>query len=75
MEVYSDLPGIQFYTANGLHTEKGKGGVAYGRRTGYCFETQYFPDAINKPQFDSPVLKAGEVYQTTTVYKFGVKDN
>lgn len=75
MEVYTDLPGIQFYTANGLHTEKGKGGVAYGRRTGYCFETQYFPDAINKPQFDSPVLKAGEVYQTTTVYKFGVKDN
>ena len=36
----------------------------------YCFETQYFPDAINKPQFPSPVLKAGEEYRTTTIYKF-----
>lgn len=73
LEVYTDLPGIQFYTANGLRTDKGKGGVNYHRRDGYCFETQYFPDAINKPQFESPVLKAGETYHTTTVYKFGVE--
>ncbi len=73
MEVYTDLPGIQFYTANGFETDKGKAGTAYHSRAGYCFETQYFPDAINKPQFDSPVLKAGEEYLTTTIYKFGVK--
>lgn len=71
MEVYTDLPGIQFYTANSLRSDgTGKGGVTYGPRGGYCFETQYFPDAINKPQFLSPVLKAGEEYKTTTIYHF-----
>lgn len=73
LEVYTDLPGIQFYTANSLNTEKGKDHTIYGPRCAYCFETQYFPDAVNKPQFLSPVLKAGEEYKTTTVYKFGVK--
>lgn len=73
MEVYTDLPGIQFYTSNSLLSDKGKDGTAYRPRQGFCFETQYFPDAINKPQFASPVLKAGEIYRTSTVYKFGVK--
>lgn len=73
MEVYTDLPGVQFYTGNGLNGETGKGGAVYAPRTGYCFETQYFPDAINKPQFDSPVLKAGEEYKTTTIYRFCVE--
>jgi len=73
MEVYTDLPGVQFYTGNGLNGETGKSGAVYAPRTGYCFETQYFPDAINKPQFDSPVLKAGEEYKTTTIYKFCVE--
>ncbi len=73
MEVYTDLPGVQFYTANGLGNEIGKGGVQYGPRNGYCFETQYFPDAINKPQFASPILKAGEEYRTTTIYHFTVE--
>ncbi len=71
MEVYTDLPGIQFYTANGLKGDlPGKGGAQYGPRHAYCFETQYYPDAINKPQFPSPILKAGNGYDTTTVYKF-----
>lgn len=74
MEVYTDLPGVQFYTANFLDGEhEGKEGVKYASRWGYCFETQYFPDAINKPQFPSPVLKAGEEYQTTTIYHFTVR--
>lgn len=73
MEVYTDLPGIQFYTANSMNTELGKGKTTYHARDGYCFETQYFPDAINKPEFASPVLKAGEEYKTTTIYKFGVE--
>ena len=73
MEVYTELPGMQFYTANFLNGEKGKNGAVYGRRSSYCFETQYFPDAVNKPQFASPVLKAGEEYHTMTVYQFLVK--
>lgn len=71
MEVYTDLPGMQFYTANFLKPEiEGKEQAAYGRRSAYCFETQYYPDAINKPEFPSPVLKAGEEYETTTIYRF-----
>lgn len=73
MEVYTELPGMQFYTANFLNGEKGKNGAIYKRRSSYCFETQYFPDAINKPQFVSPVLKAGDEYHTMTVYQFLVK--
>lgn len=71
MEIYTDLPGIQFYTANFLSGDyEAKAGARYGGRHGYCFETQHFPDAINKPQFPSPVLEAGEEYHTTTIYRF-----
>ncbi len=70
MEVYTDLPGIQFYTANFLTGQDGKDGAVYQKRSGCCFETQYFPDAVNKPQFASPILKKGEEYRTTTVYRF-----
>lgn len=73
MEVYTDLPGVQFYTGNGLKGQKGKGGAVYTSRTGFCFETQLFPDAINKPQFKSSLLKAGEEYLTTTIYHFTVE--
>lgn len=73
MEVYTDLPGVQFYTANSLPAGcAGKNGAEYGPRHGYCFETQYFPDAVNKPEFPSSVLKAGDEYKTTTIYHFGV---
>ncbi len=70
MEVYSDLPGVQFYTGNALLLQKGKGNAAYGRRQGLCLETQYFPNNVNEPAFLQAVFEAGEVYQTTTVYKF-----
>lgn len=70
MEVYTDLPGVQVYTGNFIFDETGKGGVTYKRRQGLCFETQYYPDAINHDNFPSPVCKAGEVYQTRTTYKF-----
>lgn len=71
MEVYTDLPGMQFYTANFLDEScEGKEHTTYVSRGGYCFETQYFPDAINKPLFPSPILRAGEEYKTTTIYKF-----
>ena len=74
MEVFTDLPGIQFYTGNfqdGSLT--GKEGAVYGKRSGLCFETQYFPNAINVPSFAQPVTKAGQTYHTVTEYKFSVK--
>lgn len=70
MEVWTDLPGVQFYTANYVEDEEGKDGAVYGRRSGACFETQYFPDAIHKDHFKKPIVHAGEEYCTTTVYKF-----
>lgn len=74
MEVATDLPGMQFYTGNFLICEQGKGGAEYKKRHGACFETQYFPDAVHKENFDGPVVKAGEEYDTTTVYSFRVED-
>lgn len=74
MEVFTDLPGIQFYTGNFLDgTLTGKDGATYIQRSGLCFETQYFPNAINVPSFEQPVTKAGENYHTVTIYKFSVK--
>lgn len=70
MEVYTDLPGVQIYTANYVENEVGKQGVVYQARQGICFETQHFPDAINHENFPSSVCKKGEVYKTTTIYKF-----
>ncbi|MCI8510694.1 MAG: galactose mutarotase [Lachnospiraceae bacterium] len=69
MEVWTDLPGVQLYTGNGL-SDTGKGGVRYRPRDGFCFETQFFPDALNKPHFQSPVMKVGEVFTTKTGYRF-----
>ena len=70
MEVYTDLPGMQFYTANFVDHEKGKAGAVYNMRQAACFETQYFPDAVHKDHFEGPEVKAGEVYETTTEYRF-----
>ncbi len=72
MEVYTDMPGIQIYTGNFLDHENGKNGIIYEKRSGVCFETQYFPDGIHHENFPSPVVKAGEKYETTTSYKFVV---
>jgi aldose 1-epimerase len=72
MEVSTTEPGVQFYTGNFLDgTIKGKGGQVYAKRSGFCLETQHFPDSPNKPAFPSTLLKPGATYQTTTVYKFG----
>lgn len=75
MEVWTDLPGMQMYTANFLDGEKGKDEAVYGRRSAVCFETQYFPDAVNKENFASPVCRAGERYHTVTAYKFVTTQN
>lgn len=73
MTVYSDQPGLQFYSGNFLDgTASGKG-VFYKHRTGLCLEAQCYPDSPNKPEFPSVILKPGEVYQQTTIYKFSTK--
>jgi aldose 1-epimerase len=70
MEVLTTEPGLQFYTGNFLDgTLKGKGRV-YTRRSAFCMETQHFPDSPNKPAFPSTVLKPGDTYRTTTIYRF-----
>jgi aldose 1-epimerase len=74
MSVFTDQPGLQFYSGNFLDgTARGKGGAAYGPRTGLCLETQAFPDSPNKPQFPSVTLRPGEVYRQTTIYRFSTK--
>ena len=70
MEVYTDLPGVQIYSGNFLDEEVGKQDIVYRHRQGICFETQGYPDAIHHENFPSAVCKKGEVYQTTTIYKF-----
>lgn len=70
MEVYTDLPGVQIYSGNFLREELGKDGIVYKHRQAICFETQNYPDAINHENFPNVVCKAGEVYRTTTIYKF-----
>lgn len=72
LEVLTTEPGIQFYTGNFLDGSiTGKGGKVYGRRYGFCLETQHFPDSPNKPEFPSTVLKPGGRYASTTIYRFG----
>ena len=71
MEVYTSEPGVQFYTGNFLDgTVKGKGGKVYARRSAFCLETQHFPDSPNHPAFPSTLLKPGQRYQSTTMYRF-----
>ncbi len=73
MEVYTTTPGVQFYSSNFLDgSDIGKGGTPYNRRTGICLETQYVPNAINLKNVKSTLLKAGEEYKHTTIYKFSV---
>ena len=71
MEVYTDLPGMQLYAGNYLGPEYvGKGGFPYDMRYGVCFESQYFPNAVNVPEFEQPIAKAGQLVSSTTKYKF-----
>ena len=73
MEVYTNEPGLQVFTANGLKGALvGKSNIAYQRRTSICFETQHFPDSPNKPNFPSTVLRPGETYYSRCIYRFGI---
>lgn len=72
METWTTQPAVQFYSGNGMAgLPKGKGGAPYGRRWGFCLETQLFPDAPHHENFPSALLKKDAVYRTKTVYRFG----
>nr|WP_233173532.1 aldose epimerase family protein [Pedobacter sp. ASV19] len=72
MDVLTGEPGLQFYSGNFLTGKEtdGKGNKSYGYRSALCLETQHFPDSPNQPSFPSTVLKPGQEYKTTTIYKF-----
>jgi aldose 1-epimerase len=74
MEISTNQPAVQFYGGNFLDgTAKGKGGVAYPKRSAFCLETEGFPDAPNHPDFPSAVLRPGEIYTHTMIHKFSVE--
>ena len=72
MEVLTDMPGLQFYTANFMKGEIGKDGIVYGPRSAACFETQFWPDAVNRENFPGGVIAAGEEFRSRTTYRFSV---
>lgn len=71
MTVYTTQPGVQFYTGNMMpEALPGKAGLVYRRRSGFCLETQIYPNAPNQPSFPSPILRPGETYRHTTRFEF-----
>ena len=73
LEVYTTEPGIQFYTGNFLDgTLKLSDGKAINQHTGFCLETQHFPDSPNQPKFPTTILKPGDKYHTETTYRISV---
>ncbi len=74
MEVFTTEPGLQFYTGNFLDgSVTGKSGQAYAYRSGFCMETQHFPDSPNQEDFPSTLLEPDDSYESMTVYRFSVK--
>lgn len=74
MQVFTDQPGIQFYSGNYLNgTQIGKDGIAYQQHAGLCLEAQHYPDSPHEPKWPSVILKPGQVYHQTTIYKFSTK--
>ncbi|MEO7414972.1 MAG: aldose epimerase family protein [Opitutaceae bacterium] len=74
LEVLTTEPGVQLYTANGMNDRRGgKAGKPYVRRAGFCLETQHFPDSVNQPSFPSTILRPGETFRSTTIYRFSAK--
>ena len=74
MEVWTTEPGVQFYTGNFLDAAIiGKSGKPYPRRSGFCLETQHYPDSPNKPNFPTTTLRRGATYHSTTIYRFSAR--
>jgi aldose 1-epimerase len=75
LEAFTTEPGVQFYSGNFLDgTLVGIDGQRYEQRTGLCLEMEHFPDSPNQPQFPTTVLRPGETYRQTTIYRFGLAD-
>ncbi len=72
LTVSTTEPGIQLYTGNFLDGPEGKGGKVYPHRSAFCLEAQTFPDSPNQKKFPSPVLRPGQTYTQTTIYRLGV---
>ena len=71
MEVYTDLPGIQFYAGNFIKEGQiGKEGAVFNKRYGLCLETQYYPDAVHHDNFIKPFVGPDKKLETTTIYAF-----
>ena len=74
MEVWTTEPGVQFYTGNFLDGSRpGKSGKPYPRRSGFCLETQHYPDSPNRPNFPTTTLRKGATYRSTTIYRFSTR--
>ena len=72
MEVLTTEPGLQLYSGNFLDGSwPGKGGRIHAKHAGFCLETQHFPDSPNQPTFPSTILRPGQVFRSTTIYRFG----
>ncbi len=72
---YTDRPGVQLYTGNFIHGHMGKQGAFYGERHGFCLESQYYPDAFRHPDFQKPLILAGEAYKAHTVFRLKLKED
>ena len=70
LTLLANAPGVQFYTGNFLGGLAGKAGATYNKHDAFCLETQYYPDAINQPQFPTCLLSPGEVYTHNMLCKF-----
>lgn len=70
MELWTNKPGVQFYTSNMLDNVKGKGGFVYKKHAAFCLETQGFPDSVNHPNFPSQIVYPRETYEHIMVYRF-----
>ncbi|MEE1199685.1 MAG: aldose epimerase family protein [Christensenellales bacterium] len=74
LDVFTDMPAVQFYAGNQLEgINPGFCGRPYGKNEGFCLETQYAPDSVNHPEWMDTILRAGEKYDFTTVFSFGVQ--
>ena len=72
LTVFTDMPGLQFYSGNFLDGTIGKGGISYGRRSSFALETQYFPNSPAHPEFPQPLLKKGTSWQSATIFQAGI---
>ena len=73
LDLWTNTPRMQFYTANYVNGIVGKGGAVYGKHSGLCLETQGFPNAINQPNFPSVVIQPGEKYEHTMLFEFSIE--